>query len=53
MIEAAKNADLDSLTDAIEKGIPIDTRDRYYKTPLMIACANGNLKVATFLLEKG
>ncbi|CAG5126592.1 unnamed protein product, partial [Candidula unifasciata] len=53
MIEAAKNADLDSLKDALDMGIPVDTRDRFYKTPLMIACAVGNIKVVQFLLEKG
>nr|XP_019590449.1 PREDICTED: ankyrin repeat and EF-hand domain-containing protein 1 [Rhinolophus sinicus] len=48
-----KAGDLASLKKAFESGIPVDMKDNYYKTPLMTACANGNLDVVKFLLEKG
>ena len=51
--DAVKHSDLDSLMDAFNRGINVDTRDKYYKTPLMVACAQGNATVAKFLIEKG
>ena len=51
--DAARNGDMDSLQKAIDKGTAVDTRDKYYKTPLMVACSVGNLKVVKFLLENG
>lgn len=45
--------DLSSLKKAFEAGIPVDMKDSSYKTPLMTACASGNLDVVKFLLEKG
>ncbi|KAM8775104.1 ankyrin repeat and EF-hand domain-containing protein 1 isoform 2-T3 [Rhynchonycteris naso] len=49
----AKAGDLASLKKAFESGIPVDMKDTYYKTPLMAACASGNIDVVKFLLEKG
>ncbi|XP_071963707.1 ankyrin repeat and EF-hand domain-containing protein 1-like [Antedon mediterranea] len=51
--EAAKLGDCESLSIAYNKGRPIDTRDKYYKTPLMVACAQGNKTMAQFLLDRG
>ena len=51
--DAVKHSDLDSLMDAFNRGINVDTRDKYYKTPLMVACTQGNATVAKFLIEKG
>ncbi|XP_027479843.1 ankyrin repeat and EF-hand domain-containing protein 1 isoform X4 [Zalophus californianus] len=48
-----KAGDLASLKKAFESGIPVDTKDNYYKTPLMTACATGNIDAVKFLLEKG
>ncbi|XP_021050498.1 ankyrin repeat and EF-hand domain-containing protein 1 isoform X1 [Mus pahari] len=48
-----KAGDLASLKKAIETGIPVDMKDNTYKTPLMIACASGNIDVVKFLIEKG
>ncbi|XP_010614311.1 ankyrin repeat and EF-hand domain-containing protein 1 isoform X2 [Fukomys damarensis] len=48
-----KAGDLASLKKAFESGIPVDMKDKYYKTPLMMACASGNIDVVKFLLEKG
>ena len=51
--DAAKHADLDTLRDAFERGVSVDIRDKYFKTPLMIACVNGSLNVVKFLVERG
>ncbi|XP_064602461.1 ankyrin repeat and EF-hand domain-containing protein 1-like isoform X2 [Liolophura sinensis] len=51
--EAAKMGDFDSLKGALQRGTPIDTRDKYYKTPLMVAASSGNLDMVKFLLENG
>ena len=51
--DVAKHGDFDSLKDAFAKGAPVDVRDKYYKTPLMVACVYGNLDVAKFLVENG
>ncbi|XP_004593412.2 ankyrin repeat and EF-hand domain-containing protein 1 [Ochotona princeps] len=48
-----KAGDLASLKRAFEGGIPVDMKDNCYKTPLMTACASGNIEVVKFLLEKG
>ncbi|XP_077171939.1 ankyrin repeat and EF-hand domain-containing protein 1 [Paroedura picta] len=48
-----KAGDLSSLKKAFEAGVPVDVRDHFYKTPLMAACASGNMEAVTFLLEKG
>ena len=51
--EAAKNQDFDSMREAFSKGVPVDTRDKFYKTPLMTASAVGNIKVVQFLMDNG
>ncbi|XP_072031520.1 ankyrin repeat and EF-hand domain-containing protein 1-like [Amphiura filiformis] len=51
--DAAKMNDLDSLKLSYQKGRPVDTRDKYYKTALMTACAQGNKEVVVFLLQNG
>lgn len=48
-----KAGDLASLKKAFESGIPVDMKDNYYRTPLMTACASGNIDTVKFLLEKG
>ncbi|KFR11770.1 Ankyrin repeat and EF-hand domain-containing protein 1 [Opisthocomus hoazin] len=45
--------DILSLQKAFEEGVPVDIKDKYYKTPLMAACASGNIDVVQYLLEKG
>ena len=51
--EAAKMGDFDSLKNAFAKGVSVDTRDKYYKTPLMVACASGHINMAKFLVDNG
>ncbi|XP_054847993.1 ankyrin repeat and EF-hand domain-containing protein 1 [Eublepharis macularius] len=48
-----KAGDLSSLKKAFELGVPVDVRDHFFKTPLMAACAIGNMEAVQFLLEKG
>jgi ankyrin repeat protein len=51
--DAVKFGDLESIKVAINNGTPINQRDKYYKTPLMIACLYGKIKVAQALLDMG
>ncbi|XP_030346112.1 ankyrin repeat and EF-hand domain-containing protein 1 isoform X2 [Strigops habroptila] len=48
-----READFPSLQKAFEEGVHVDIKDQYYKTPLMVACASGNIVVVQYLLEKG
>ncbi|KAL0967663.1 hypothetical protein UPYG_G00255190 [Umbra pygmaea] len=48
-----KTGDLESLRLAFSQGVPVDVKDRFYKTPLMTACSSGNYHVAQFLLNMG
>ena len=51
--DAAKVGDLETLKSAFARGISANQRDKYYKTPLMSACAHGNIDVAVYLLQIG
>ncbi|KAL2082558.1 hypothetical protein ACEWY4_022376 [Coilia grayii] len=48
-----RTGDMDSLRLAFQQGVPVDVKDRFYKTPLMTACAYGNYEVAQFLVKLG
>ncbi|NXI37972.1 ANKE1 protein, partial [Galbula dea] len=48
-----KAGDVLSLQKAFDEGVPVDIQDKYYKTPLMTACASGNTDIVQYLLEKG
>ena len=50
---AAHRGDLYTLLDALKRGMPVDVRDKYFKTPLMIAAANGDINTCKFLLTSG
>lgn len=50
--DAVRCNDKISIETAIAKGTPVDTKDKYFKTPLMIACALGNVDMVKMLLEK-
>ncbi|XP_076463503.1 ankyrin repeat and EF-hand domain-containing protein 1-like isoform X2 [Babylonia areolata] len=51
--DAARMGDFESLKAALKKGVSIDTRDRYYKTPLMTSSGVGHLDMVKFLVENG
>lgn len=48
-----KIGDIESLKMAFSQKVPVDVKDRFYKTPLMTACASGNYEVTKFLLNLG
>ncbi len=50
---ATKHGDLDTLKEAFQRGTDVNIRDKFFKTPLMIACTHGNLEVAQFLVDNG
>lgn len=47
-----KSGDQESLDFAFSHGVPVDVKDPFYKTPLMVACSSGNYEVAKYLLSK-
>ncbi|KAI1897841.1 hypothetical protein AGOR_G00087420 [Albula goreensis] len=49
----AKVGELESLRLAFAQQVPVDVKDRFYKTPLMTACASANYEVAKFLISLG
>lgn len=51
--DAVKFNDLESIKAAINNGTAVNQRDKYYKTPIMVAAANGKIKVAQALLDMG
>ncbi|CAL1527779.1 unnamed protein product [Lymnaea stagnalis] len=51
--EAAKNGDIPSIRDALKRGTPVDTRDKFYKTALMVACEVADIVMVRFLIENG
>ena len=53
MYEAIRHGDLESLLSALAEGIPVDCRDKYNKTPLMVACAHARPEMVKFFLERG
>nr|XP_055042738.1 ankyrin repeat and EF-hand domain-containing protein 1a isoform X1 [Misgurnus anguillicaudatus]XP_055042739.1 ankyrin repeat and EF-hand domain-containing protein 1a isoform X1 [Misgurnus anguillicaudatus]XP_055042740.1 ankyrin repeat and EF-hand domain-containing protein 1a isoform X1 [Misgurnus anguillicaudatus]XP_055042741.1 ankyrin repeat and EF-hand domain-containing protein 1a isoform X1 [Misgurnus anguillicaudatus] len=48
-----KMGDIESLKLAVSQKVPVDVKDRFYKTPLMAACASGNYEMAKFLVDNG
>lgn len=48
-----RNGDVQSLDLAFRQGVPVDIQDPAYKTPLMVACAEGCYEVARYLLSRG
>ena len=43
---------LESIRRALDRGHPVDVRDKFYKTPLMAAASAGNLEIVQLLLER-
>ncbi|KAG7328057.1 hypothetical protein KOW79_008001 [Hemibagrus wyckioides] len=48
-----RTGDFESLCLAFSQRLPLDIRDRFYKTPLMAACSSGNYGMAEFLITLG
>ena len=51
--DAVKFGDLESIKVAINNGTPVNQRDKYYKTPIMVACLHGRITVVQSLLNMG
>ena len=51
--EVIKYNDKESLKAAIQRGFDVNQKDKYYKTPLMLACLEGNLDAAQYLISQG
>jgi hypothetical protein len=51
--DAVKHGDLDTVEKALAFHKSVDCLDKYFKTPLMIACIYGNIVAAEFLLKNG
>ncbi|XP_043552800.1 ankyrin repeat and EF-hand domain-containing protein 1a [Chiloscyllium plagiosum] len=48
---AARAEDMQSLKKAFIQGVPVDVQDKFFTTPLMAACADGNYTLAKYLIE--
>jgi ankyrin repeat protein len=54
LTNAVLRGDLHTVLDAFKRGLPVDIRDKFFKTPLMVAAgAGGDLKTCKFLLHCG
>lgn len=49
---AAKVSDMETLRNAFIRGTDVNQRDKYYKTPLMMACLEGHIELVKFLIEQ-
>ncbi|XP_076834757.1 ankyrin repeat and EF-hand domain-containing protein 1 isoform X2 [Brachyhypopomus gauderio] len=48
-----KTGDFESLCLAFSQDVPVDVKDRFYKTPLMAACSSGSYEMTHFLITLG
>uniref|UniRef100_UPI00398E7A9E ankyrin repeat and EF-hand domain containing 1a isoform X1 n=2 Tax=Pristiophorus japonicus TaxID=55135 RepID=UPI00398E7A9E len=48
---AVKAEDMQSLKKAFFQGVPVNVQDKYFATPLMAACEDGNFTLAKYLVE--
>ena len=51
--ESIKSNDAESLKRALRKGFNVNHSDKFFKTPLMSACIEGNLDIAKLLIQEG
>lgn len=51
--QCVQTDDFEALSLAFSQNVPVDFRDRCYKTPLMTACKSGNYQMAQFLISHG
>jgi len=51
--EVIKYNDRESMKAAVKDGLDLDQKDKFYKTPLMMACLEGNLQMARYLVSHG
>jgi hypothetical protein len=51
--ELVRDGKLEAVRDAIDSGAPLDAPDALGFTPLMIACREGNARIARLLIDRG
>lgn len=49
----ARHGRIDDMEFLLSRGMPVDVRDEWGSTLLIIACQNGNKRVAKLVLRKG
>ena len=50
--EVIKYNDKESLKSAVHNGFNVNQKDKFYKSPLMLACLEGNLDAAQYLIKQ-
>ena len=53
LFSLARHGRSKKLKELLDKGVPPDVRDRFGNTVLLVACQNGNKKIAKAVLRKG
>lgn len=53
LYEAVRHGNMESFVTALASGQSVNARDKYNKTPLMVAASHGRADMVKFLLEKG
>ena len=53
LYEAVRHGNMESLLSALQYGLSEDCRDKFNKTPLMVAASHGRVDVARLLLDRG
>lgn len=53
LYEAVRHGNIESYLSALASGLPVDCRDKYNKTALMVAASHGRVDMVKFLLERG
>ena len=53
LLEVARDGDLVSIEDLLDRGADIEARDKYGDTALMLASANGQVAAVGLLLDRG
>ena len=52
LYEAVRHGNLESFMSAMASGLSVNCRDKYNKTPLMVAASHGRVDMVKFLLER-
>lgn len=53
LYEAVRHGNVESFMSAMASGLSVNCRDKYNKTPMMVAAAHGRVDMVKFLLDNG